>query len=97
MSLYAVNKVVKLLTHDENPTARRLWLERPEVLLEGMDLSAEERRALLQPDIAAIYSMGAHPALLPSFMAIRDKEGPATLMGRYLAIVKDLGHPSIAT
>lgn len=92
-----MNKVVKLITHSEDPTARRLWLERPEEVLAGMVLTPEERRALLLPDIAALYSMGAHPAILPPFMALKDKEGAGTLMTRYLAIVKDLGHPSIAT
>ncbi|MSQ26824.1 MAG: hypothetical protein EXR51_01630 [Dehalococcoidia bacterium] len=97
MSLYYVNKVVKLIVHTEDTVARRRWLERPEEVLEGMDLTPEERRALLLPDIAALYSMGAHPALLPPFMAVKDKEGPATLMARYLNIVSGLGHPSIAT
>ena len=97
MSLYYVDKVVKLITHSEDLTARRRWLERPEEVLQGMALTPEERRALLLPDIAALYRMGAHPALLPSFMALKDKEGSASLMARYLSLVKDLGHPSIAT
>lgn len=97
MSRYYVNKVVKLLVHDENPAARRQWFEDPDALLDRMDLTPEERRALKQPDVAALYAMGAHPALLPSYMGLTDKGDPRTLMARYLAIVNDLGHPSIAT
>jgi len=97
MSLYYVNKVIKLLTHDENPAARRQWFEDPDVLLDRMELTPDERRALKQSDLAALYAMGAHPALLSPYMGLTDKGDPRTLMGRYLAIVKDLGHPSIAT
>ena len=40
---------------------------RPEIVTEGYALTDEEKRAVTEPDIGAIYAMGAHPVIINGF------------------------------
>ena len=41
--------------------------EKPEISLDGYDLSEEERRALREQDVGAIYAMGTHPVIVNGY------------------------------
>ena len=40
---------------------------KPALVVEGYDLTPEEEKALLEPDIGAIYAMGTHPVIVNGF------------------------------
>ena len=40
---------------------------KPDIVVEGYDLTPEEVQRLTEPDIGAIYAMGAHPVILNGF------------------------------
>jgi len=40
---------------------------KPDIVTEGYNLTPEERRAVTEPDIGAIYAMGAHPVIINGF------------------------------
>src|SRR5690242_12964330 len=59
---------------------------RPEIVTEGYTLTPEEKRAVTEPDIGAIYAMGVHPVIIngfcrapgyqrPGFRALRQQAG----------------------
>ena len=62
MSVYAINKLCRDSLHD---AAFREALKRdPKTAMAALDLTGEERAALLAGDVARLYQMGAHPYLL---------------------------------
>jgi hypothetical protein len=64
MSLYETHKCVfDFLRAAENAEPD----ERPDVQVDGYDLTDEERRALKEKDVAALYLMGLHPVLLNTY------------------------------
>ena len=64
MSLYMVQRA--LFDH-----LRRLEAAgdgpKPDIVVEGYDLTPEEIRAITEPDIGAIYAMGTHPVIINGF------------------------------
>lgn len=40
---------------------------KPEIVTEGYTLTPDEKRAVTEPDIGAIYAMGAHPVIINGF------------------------------
>ncbi|HEY5271840.1 MAG TPA: hypothetical protein VIJ34_01255 [Acidimicrobiales bacterium] len=62
MTLYGVNKVSHLLQAD--PEFRDLMTTDPAAAIADLPLSDEERTAILDADVAALYQMGAHTFLL---------------------------------
>jgi hypothetical protein len=62
MSVFAVNKLCRDSLHD---LAFREALKRdPAAAIAQRDLTAEERKALLEGDVARLYEWGCHPFLL---------------------------------
>jgi len=62
MSVYAINKLCRDALHD---LAFREALKRdPAAAIAPLDLTAEERDALLAGDVARLYEWGCHPFLL---------------------------------
>ena len=62
MSVYAINKLCRDALHD---LAFREALKRdPAAAIAPLDLTAEERGALLAGDVARLYEWGCHPFLL---------------------------------
>jgi len=41
--------------------------EKPEIRLEGYDLTEEEREALRNGDVGALYAMGTHPVIINGY------------------------------
>ena len=62
MSLHGVESFMYKLKNDAGVQAR--FKDRSPDALAGFDVTAEERRALLEGDVAALYSIGVHPLLL---------------------------------
>ena len=62
VSLYQVQKVLFVVNRD--PEARGRFLDHRERLLADYELTAEERRALLEVDFHELYRMGVHSLLL---------------------------------
>jgi Aromatic-ring-opening dioxygenase LigAB, LigA subunit len=62
MSLYGIHKVLYLLQNDL--AFREQLRTQPEAALADLPLSHEERRALLEGDVAALYRMGTHTFLM---------------------------------
>ena len=71
MSLYGIHKTLYLLQNDLD--FRERLRSDPEATLAEMPLSPEERDALLNGDMAALYRMGTHTFLMsriPRFNAL---------------------------
>jgi hypothetical protein len=71
VSLYGVHKTLYLLQNDLD--FRELLRTDPALALADMPLTGEERRALLEGDMAALYRMGTHTFLMsriPRFNAL---------------------------
>ena len=62
MSIYAVNRMCHQLMHDKN--FRYAMQTYPERTVAGLDLSAEEREAVLAGDVGKLYLLGANAFLL---------------------------------
>ena len=62
MSIYAVNKLCREALHD--PVFRAALEHDPSSAMASLPLTAEERSALLNGDVAWLYERGAHPFLL---------------------------------
>ena len=71
MSLYGIHKTLYLLQNDLD--FRELLRTDPDTALARMPLNDDERRALLEGDMAALYRMGTHTFLMsriPRFNAL---------------------------
>jgi hypothetical protein len=62
VSLYQVQKLLFAVNRD--PRVRRLFLDERERLVADYELTADERRAILETDFHALYKMGVHSLLL---------------------------------
>jgi hypothetical protein len=62
MSVYAINKLCRDSLHDV--VFREALKRDPKTAMAPLDLTGEERTALLAGDVARLYQMGAHPYLL---------------------------------
>src|SRR4051794_32805380 len=68
MSLYQLSKFIYLLNRDD--AAKRRWREDPVGLVSGFELTAEERKALLEQDIGLLYVLGVNGQILMHFAAL---------------------------
>lgn len=75
MSLYHVQKLIYQLNRD--PRARKQYEENFDALLEGFELTAQERQAIREPDIGLLYVMGVNGQLLMHYAALRGYEWDA--------------------
>lgn len=66
MSVYQINKILYLLDMDEQFLAR--LKKDPENVIEDFDLTDEEKRALMNGDVARLYQWGVHSFILFSMM-----------------------------
>ncbi|HTK36529.1 MAG TPA: aromatic ring-opening dioxygenase subunit LigA [Caulobacteraceae bacterium] len=72
MSLYQVSKLIYQLNRDADLQAR-FRQDRQEVL-KAYELTDEERRALLEPDIGLLFVLGVNGQLLMHFAAFHQIE-----------------------
>ncbi len=75
MSLYHLQKLIYQLNRD--PAVRRQYEQDFEGLLQGYELTAEELRAIREPDIGLLYVMGVNGQLLMHYAALRGFEWDA--------------------
>ncbi|MGH8219225.1 MAG: aromatic ring-opening dioxygenase subunit LigA [Steroidobacteraceae bacterium] len=75
MSLYHLQKLLYQLNRD--PAVRKQYEQDFEELLAGYELTAEELRALREPDIGLLYVMGVNGQLLMHYAALRGFEWDA--------------------
>jgi hypothetical protein len=62
MSVYAIDKLCRDALHDLG--FREALKRDPIAAIASRDLSADERRALLEGDVARLFEWGCHPFLL---------------------------------
>ncbi len=62
MSVYAINKLCRDALHDL--AFREALKSDPAAAIAPLDLTDEERKALLAGDVARLYEWGCHPYLL---------------------------------
>jgi aromatic-ring opening dioxygenase LigAB LigA subunit len=62
MSIYAVNRMCHQLMHDKN--FRHAMQNFPEQMVARLDITDEERQAVLAGDVGKLYLMGANAFLL---------------------------------
>ena len=72
MSLYQVQKFLFQL--NRSPEVQARYLDDRHGALEGYDLSAEETRALVEPDIGKLYHLGVNGQILMHFAAFHQIE-----------------------
>jgi hypothetical protein len=72
MSLYQVQKVIYQLNRD--PRLRERFAANVDAVLAEYELTAEEARALREPDIGLLYVLGVNGQLLMHFAAFRGFE-----------------------
>lgn len=75
MSLYYLQKLLYQLNRD--PAVRKQYEQDFEGLLAGYELTAEELRAIREPDIGLLYVMGVNGQLLMHYAALRGFEWDA--------------------
>lgn len=72
MSLYQLSKFLFQLNRDEDLKVR--FKASPAAALKSFDLSEEERRAILAPDIGLLYVLGVNGQILMHFAAFSGIE-----------------------
>jgi hypothetical protein len=75
MSLYHLQKLLYQLNRD--PAVRKQYEQNFEELLAGYELTAEEARAIREPDIGLLYVMGVNGQILMHYAALRGFEWDA--------------------
>jgi Aromatic-ring-opening dioxygenase LigAB, LigA subunit len=93
MSRYGMDKALWRLQRED---ARTGFLADPQPVLDGCELTGEERAALLARDAATLYRLGAHPFLL--WGALFDLAGRAPeYRAEYTRAIAPFGYPDHAT
>ena len=72
MSLYQVQKLIYELNRDPRTQAR--YGNERDAVLDEYELTAEERAALVKPDIGLLYVLGVNGQLLMHFAALHKIE-----------------------
>ncbi|MBN9544858.1 MAG: aromatic ring-opening dioxygenase subunit LigA [Alphaproteobacteria bacterium] len=67
MSLYQISKLLFQLNRDE--ALKRAFKSAPQDAIAPFELSEEERRAVLEPDIGLLYVLGVNGQILMHFAA----------------------------
>ena len=75
MSLYHLQKLLYQLNRD--PAVRKQYEQNFEELLAAYELTAEELRAIREPDIGLLYVMGVNGQILMHYAALRGFEWDA--------------------
>jgi hypothetical protein len=75
MSLYSLQKLLYQLNRD--PDARARFAQDPEGHARPFDLTSEEMRAVLDPDVGLLYVLGVNGQILMHYAAMRGLEWSA--------------------
>jgi hypothetical protein len=68
MSLYGLQKLLYHLNRE--PAVQNRFKTQPQEVLEGYDLTDEEKKALTDPDIGLLYVLGVNGQLLMHYAAL---------------------------
>lgn len=74
MSTYELNKLLRDV--NRNPAIRARYFADPADVAAGYDLSEEERRALIERDVRALYRLGVHGLILRPFTILHEISEP---------------------
>ena len=74
MRSYQLNKLLRDV--NQKPLLREAWFADRESFIEGYPLSDEERQALLNMDVGALYRLGAHGLILRPFTLLQQMSEP---------------------
>jgi hypothetical protein len=77
MSTYALSKLLREV--NRNPMTRARYFEDAAAVAADFDLTPEERKALLDKDIGALYRLGVHGLILRPFTLIHKMPEPEYL------------------
>jgi hypothetical protein len=77
MSAYALNKLLRDVNRD--PATRERFFNDAAAVAAGYDLSDEERRAVLERDVTALYRLGVHGLILRPFTILHQIPEPEYL------------------
>lgn len=81
MSTYALSKLLREVNRD--PVTRERFFKDPAAVVAGFDLTDEERQAVLERDIGALYRLGVHGLILRPFTLLYQVPEPD-----YLAAIR---------
>ncbi len=95
MTLYEVDNVMRQVKLSDD--ALDAFGADPAAFLEGRDLSAAEREALIERNSAALYAMGGHPLLLMNFVQRTTSGDKGSALRAHIDAIKSLGAPDFAT
>ena len=95
MSKYQVDKVMREVVMDGKVASA--FKADTEKFLDGRDLTAEEKKALIDVDYATLYRLGAHPFLLNGFTRLVWKGDKAALNADYRKNIAPFGYPDFST
>jgi hypothetical protein len=96
MSRYSVDKVMRRVITDVQ--AKESFLAGRDAFLAGFELADDERRALTEDDLTALYRMGAHPFLIVGFGgATAPTAERHARMAAYQESLAGLGYPDYST
>lgn len=74
MSTYALNKLLRDVNRD--PGTRERFFKDAAAVAAGYDLTGEERRAVLDRDVTALYRFGVHGLILRPFTILHQMPEP---------------------
>lgn len=74
MSAYTLNKLLREV--NRNPQIRERFFKAPEDVLDGFELTSEERQAIIAGDIGALYRFGVHGLILRPFTLLQGMPEP---------------------
>jgi hypothetical protein len=89
VSLYGVCKALHAIYIDR--AATMAFRAGDSSMLDGFDLSPEERTAIESKDLVALYSLGAHPILVFHFSAVLNPR--ETYIREVVPNIQDVANP----
>ena len=103
MSKYQLNKALRALTFNEDKSPRERYKADAAAFTGEYELTDQEKRALAEPDIAALYAMGVQTFLLVPFTQwvwdcqFCSFQDLLVFQKRFSAIVEPYGWPDTTT
>ncbi|HLG73731.1 MAG TPA: hypothetical protein VK009_25205 [Chloroflexota bacterium] len=95
MSRYQVDKVMRQVVM--SPERAAAFRDDASLFLEGFELTDEERTALVQQDVGALYALGAHPFLLWGWFRNVQDRTREDMARYYTQAVTPHGYPDFGT
>jgi hypothetical protein len=78
VSAYVLQKLIREI--NRNPDTRARFLQSPQSVVTGSELTDEEAAALISKDFGALYRLGVHGLLLRPFSILHGQSEPDYLL-----------------